>query len=80
MNGLNGGSVYATGGNGNGGANSPVNKKLEIWQRRLAEAHDTLEKMGVKLYTWREGRDVVAEAEGIVREALRGLSQGGRRS
>lgn len=94
MQGLNGASVYAnTGntaaggsggnGNGNGGANSPVNKKLEIWMRRLAEAHESLEKQGVKLYTWREGRDVVAEAEGIVREALRqqgggGGSSGGR--
>ncbi|KAK3391809.1 hypothetical protein B0T20DRAFT_66080 [Sordaria brevicollis] len=73
MNGLNGASVYATGNtaSGNGGANSPVNKKLEIWLRRLAEAHEVLERQGVKLYTWREGRDVVAEAEGIVREAMR---------
>lgn len=85
MNGLNGASVYATGNTASGsggGANSPVNKKLEIWQRRLAEAHDLLEKQGVKLYTWREGKDVVAEAEGIVREALRerDFNQGGRRS
>ncbi|EDO65411.1 hypothetical protein GE21DRAFT_4539 [Neurospora crassa] len=83
MNGVNGASVYATNNSASGGgANSPVNKKLEIWLRRLAEAHELLEKQGVKLYTWREGRDVVAEAEGIVREAMRGFNQGvgGRRS
>ncbi|KAK3954173.1 hypothetical protein QBC32DRAFT_97727 [Pseudoneurospora amorphoporcata] len=76
MNGLNGASVYGTGNTaGNGGANSPVNKKLEIWLRRLAEAHDVLEKQGVKLYTWKEGKDVVAEAEGIVREAMRAVER-----
>ncbi|KAJ0114209.1 hypothetical protein J7T55_008045 [Diaporthe amygdali] len=52
-----------------GGQNMPVNKKLELWRRRLERAHDTLEKEGVRLYTWRKGGDVVSEAVGIVKEA-----------
>lgn len=55
------------------GTQSPpaVNKKVDLWRRRLARAHDTLDHIGVRLYTWRKGEDVVAEAQGIVREALR---------
>lgn len=45
----------------------PVNKKLELWRRRLARAHEQLEGSGVQLYTWRRGQDVVEEAVGIVR-------------
>lgn len=52
-----------------GGQNLPVNKKLELWLRRLERAHDTLEREGVRLYTWRKGDDVVSEAVGIVKEA-----------
>ncbi|KAI3391317.1 hypothetical protein diail_7605 [Diaporthe ilicicola] len=52
-----------------GGQNLPVNKKLELWLRRLERAHDTLEREGVRLYTWRKGNDVVSEAVGIVKEA-----------
>ncbi|KAI1749252.1 hypothetical protein F4782DRAFT_514578 [Xylaria castorea] len=51
----------------------PVNKKLELWRRRLERAQDTLGQHGVPLYTWRRGEDVVAEAMGIVEEALREL-------
>lgn len=61
------------GGGGGGGGNpqlGPVNKKLELWRRRVERAHDTLDKEGVKLYTWRRGGDVVLEAVGIVKEAL----------
>ncbi|KAK3302574.1 uncharacterized protein B0T15DRAFT_487650 [Chaetomium strumarium] len=47
------------------------NKKVDLWLRRLARAHDILDAQGVKLYTWRRGEDVIAEAEGIVRAALR---------
>lgn len=47
-----------------------VNKKLELWKRRLARAHEELDKRGVQLYTWRRGSDVIAEAEGIVKQAL----------
>lgn len=52
-----------------GGQNMPINKKLELWRRRLERAHETLEREGVRLYTWRKGDDVVSEAVGIVREA-----------
>lgn len=52
-----------------GGQNLPVNKKLELWLRRLERAHETLEREGVRLYTWRKGDDVVSEAVGIVKEA-----------
>lgn len=49
---------------------SPVNKKLELWRRRLERAHDLLDREGVMLYTWRRGEDVVLEAVGLVKEAL----------
>lgn len=49
---------------------NPVNKKLELWRRRLERAHDVLDREGVRLYTWRRGEDVVLEAVGIVREAI----------
>lgn len=48
----------------------PVNKKLELWRRRLARAHELLDSKGVQLYTWRKGEDVIAEAEGIVKRAM----------
>ncbi|KAF9770575.1 hypothetical protein IL306_011858 [Fusarium sp. DS 682] len=47
-----------------------VNKKLELWRRRLARAHEQLDGLGVALYTWRRGNDVIVEAEGIVKRAL----------
>jgi hypothetical protein len=52
-------------------ANEPINKKLDLWRQRLARAHDILDQQGVQLYTWRRGDDVIKEAEGIVKEALR---------
>jgi ATP-dependent RNA helicase DDX27 len=48
-------------------------KKVELWLRRLARAHELLDSRGVRLYTWRRGEEVIAEAEGIVREALKGM-------
>lgn len=56
-------------------AAATINKKVDLWLRRLARAHETLESHGVKLYTWRRGEDVIAEAKGIVREALRELGR-----
>jgi phosphatidate phosphatase APP1 len=49
----------------------PLNKKLELWRRRLDRAQDTLGQQGVPLYTWRRGEDVVADAVGIVKEIMR---------
>jgi phosphatidate phosphatase APP1 len=60
------------------GTHSPpaaVNKKVDMWRRRLARAHDTLDHIGVQLYTWRKGEDVIAEAEGIVRRELEELGR-----
>lgn len=54
---------------------APMNKKLELWRRRLERAQDTLTQHGVPLYTWRRGEDVVAEAVGIVRECMKELGQ-----
>ncbi|KAK0666195.1 hypothetical protein QBC41DRAFT_231175, partial [Cercophora samala] len=48
-----------------------LNKKVDLWLRRLSRAHETLDGMGVPLYTWRRGEDVIKEAEGIVKEALK---------
>jgi phosphatidate phosphatase APP1 len=55
-----------------------VNKKVDLWLRRLARAHEILDAHGVKLYTWRRGDEVTAEAEGIVREALGRIEVDGR--
>ncbi|ORY68455.1 uncharacterized protein BCR38DRAFT_455433 [Pseudomassariella vexata] len=52
---------------------APVNKKLDLWRLRLERAQDTLDKEGVALYTWRRGDDVVAEAVGIVKSAMRDM-------
>lgn len=58
------------GGGTGGGQYSPVNKKLELWRRRLERAHEMLDREGVRLYTWRRGEDVVLEAVGLVKEEL----------
>ncbi|KAK7413822.1 hypothetical protein QQX98_007316 [Neonectria punicea] len=69
---------------GNTPAGSPnlgpqvVNKKLELWRRRLAAAHEQLDELGVKLYTWRRGSDVIKEAEGIVKRALSDMERSQR--
>ncbi|KAG5952911.1 hypothetical protein E4U53_007606 [Claviceps sorghi] len=51
------------------GAQGGVNKKLELWRRRLLRAHEQLQGRGVALYTWRTGHDVAGEAAGLVRRA-----------
>lgn len=56
----------------------PVNKKLEMWRRRLLRAHEMLDKECIRLYTWRKGEDVVLEAVGIVREAMEKPAKGSR--
>ncbi|PSR75537.1 hypothetical protein BD289DRAFT_379190, partial [Coniella lustricola] len=43
-------------------------RKLELWWRRLERARETLDRIDVKLYTWRRGEDVILEAVGLVRE------------
>ncbi len=57
-----------------------VSRKVDLWRRRLARAQETLDHHGVQLYTWRRGDDVVLEAVGIVREALREVDKAARRA
>ncbi|KAH7170177.1 hypothetical protein EDB81DRAFT_636925 [Dactylonectria macrodidyma] len=52
-----------------------VNKKLELWRRRLARAQEQLDGLGVSLYTWRRGHDVITEAEAIVKRALSDMNR-----
>lgn len=52
-----------------------VNKKLELWLRRLERAHEQLDEQGVTLYTWRKGQDVMVEAEAIVKQALEDMER-----
>lgn len=47
-----------------------VNKKVELWRRRLRRAQKLLDAKDVRLYTWRTGADVREEAVGLVRAAL----------
>ncbi|KAK2616504.1 hypothetical protein QQS21_000547 [Conoideocrella luteorostrata] len=56
-----------------------VNKKLELWRRRLLRAHELLGGQGVTLYTWRTGHDVIAEAMGIVKNAQEDMMRQQRR-
>ncbi|KAH7041435.1 uncharacterized protein B0I36DRAFT_226472, partial [Microdochium trichocladiopsis] len=51
----------------------PVDRKVELWQARVQRAHDTLDDLGVPLYTWRRGGDVIDVAEGIIKRAMREL-------
>lgn len=47
-----------------------VNKKVDLWRRRVARAHEQLDQLGVTLYTWRKGQDVSAEAAAIIKRAF----------
>ncbi|KJZ76492.1 hypothetical protein HIM_04221 [Hirsutella minnesotensis 3608] len=53
-----------------------VNKKLDLWLRRLERAHEQLDREGVALYTWRKGQDVMVEAAAIVDDALKEMGMG----
>ncbi|KAK9776034.1 putative gluconokinase [Seiridium cardinale] len=52
-------------------SDAPLSKKLDLWHRRLQRAHETLDREGVALYTWRRGGDVVEEAVGLVRNKMK---------
>lgn len=56
---------------GNSAANSAVNKKEEIWNRRWARAKEVFESKGVMLKTWRVGEDVLEDAIALVEKARR---------
>lgn len=77
----NGSGTGYQGGTNNGTNNgqqaqAAINKKVDLWLRRLSRAHEVLDGIGVQLYTWRNGRDVIREAEGIVKAELRNHGQG----
>lgn len=60
----------------------PINKKLDMWNRRWARAKELLQKEGVVLGSWRKGEDVSDEAVRLVERALRemrveGYGEGG---
>lgn len=57
------------------GPQTTVNRKLELWRRRVARAHEQLEDLGVALYTWRKGQDVIEEAVGLVKQANRDMER-----
>ncbi|KAM7195689.1 hypothetical protein V8F33_006538 [Rhypophila sp. PSN 637] len=67
---LTGHGMTATSGGGNGMSSGSDDKKIELWHRRLTRAHELLDQVGVPLYTWRRGDDVIREAEGLVRREL----------
>jgi ATP-dependent RNA helicase DDX27 len=48
-----------------------LDKKVQLWRTRLDRAQETLDRLGVALYTWRRGQDVIEEAVGIVQRAMR---------
>lgn len=56
----------------------PVDRKVELWNRRLERAHEQLDQLGVMLYTWRKGEDVSQEAIGIVKRANRDMERRGK--
>lgn len=55
-----------------------LDRKVELWNRRLERAHEQLDQLGVMLYTWRKGQDVSQEAMGIVKSANRKMERKGK--
>jgi hypothetical protein len=54
-----------------GASTPPINKKLELWNRRWARANELLSKEGVTLVKWRKGDDVAERAMKLVQNAMR---------
>ncbi|OLN83371.1 Phosphatidate phosphatase APP1-like protein 2 [Colletotrichum chlorophyti] len=73
---LNSGATSPTMGSPSLGPAAVPNRKHELWMRRLQRAQEILDGHGVKLYTWRRGHDVVAEAVGMVKEELKKVGHG----
>ena len=66
-------NTYASMGESAQAAGGPVDKRVDLWRRRLERAHDTLDRQGVRLYTWRRGDEVIEEAVGIVKAELKAM-------
>ena len=58
--------LWADGSNSRSSSPGPVNKREELWKRRLARAKEALEGKGVVLKTWRVGSDIEREAMRLV--------------
>lgn len=56
-----------------GASTPPVNKKLELWNRRWARANELLGKEGVTLVKWRKGDDVADQATKLVKKAMKDM-------
>ncbi|OBT64003.1 hypothetical protein VE03_06666 [Pseudogymnoascus sp. 23342-1-I1] len=54
-----------------GASTPPINKKLELWNRRWARANELLGKEGVTLVKWRKGDDVADRATQLVKKAMK---------
>lgn len=54
-----------------GASTPPINKKLDLWNRRWARATEVLGKEGVTLVKWRKGDDVAEQATQLVKKAMK---------
>lgn len=71
--GLSGPTRIGGGGAGGDGEYPPgMNKREVLWRQRWARAEAVLGERGVKLMSWRVGKDVVGEAERVIRRAVEG--------
>lgn len=51
--------------------NPAINKKEDLWRRRWASAKEIMDSQGVMLRSWRMGDDVVEDAVGLIRKAIK---------
>ncbi|KAI4154075.1 MAG: hypothetical protein LQ340_001900 [Diploschistes diacapsis] len=58
--------LWSDGSNNRSSSPGPVNKREELWKRRLARAKEILDRNGVILRTWRVGSDVEQEAVKLI--------------
>lgn len=54
----------------------PVNKKVEMWQRRWKRAKEILEAQDVELRTWHKGQDICLDAVKLVERNMREMGIG----
>ncbi|KAJ1337245.1 Phosphatidate phosphatase APP1-like protein [Microdochium nivale] len=50
-----------------------TDRKVDLWQARMQRAHETLDDLGVPLYTWRRGVDVIDVTESLIKRSLKEL-------
>lgn len=59
-------------------AETVINKREDLWKRRWEGAQERLNRVGVRLFSWREGGDVEAKTIELVEREL-GIGKGARR-